>query len=276
MTKRVIEQFLIEKQGYLKKSPLLAAQAIWKSTSSTLPKTKEEISKDVELVKTVQTNMRLAKEEVLTSSEKKLLKAYEDVVAEVNKPKKRLFFDIEVSPNLVLSWGIGNKVSLSHDSIVQERAIICISYAWEGGEVQSLRWKGGNDKEMVKKFSKILNSADEVVTQNGDRFDIKWFRTRCIYHNVPLNVKFNSIDTLKLAKNGFYFNSNKLDYMGKFLGVGGKIHTDYDLWKDIVLKDCPNAMDKMVRYCEMDVVRLQQVFDKLQAFSPKKRFRYTV
>ena len=32
---------------------------------------------------------------------------------------------------------------------------------------------------------KIANQADEIIGHNGDRFDIKKVRTRCIYHRVP-------------------------------------------------------------------------------------------
>ena len=41
---------------------------------------------------------------------------------------RRLYFDCETSPNIVYSWRIGYKIELSHDSIIEERRIICISY----------------------------------------------------------------------------------------------------------------------------------------------------
>ena len=45
---------------------------------------------------------------------------------------KRLFYDIETSPNIGFFWGAGYKVNISHDNIIKERAIICICYKWEG------------------------------------------------------------------------------------------------------------------------------------------------
>lgn len=275
MTRKQIESFLLDRRGYLKKSPLITAKALWKQASKTLPKTRVELNKELSLIKDVQTNLRLAQTITHTKQEQKLIDTYEEIIAEKNRPKRKLFFDIETSPNIALSWRIGRDVSLSHDDILQERAIICICYKWDGEkEVHSLQWNKGNDKEVMKKFSKIIDSADEVVTQNGDAFDIKWIRTRAIYHNIPLSPKFNSIDTLKMARAGFKFNSNKLDYMGKFLGVGGKIETTYDLWKDILLKNCPKAMKKMVDYCKIDVVRLEEVYNRLQPYCPEKKFKY--
>lgn len=127
---------------------------------------------------------------------------------------------------------------------------------------------------MLVKFAKIANSADEIIAQNGDNFDIKWLRTRCLYHRISVSPKFNTIDTLKMARQGFRFNANRLDYMGKFMGFGGKIHTDYDMWKDILLKNDQKAMALMVAYCKEDVVLLEKVYNTLQDYCPVKKFKY--
>ena len=76
---------------------------------------------------------------------------------------------------------------------------------------------------------------------------------------------YTTIDTYKISKNKFKFNSNKLDYIAKFLGVGAKIKTDYSLWKDIVLENCETSMKKMIRYCMQDVLILERVHQKLKA-----------
>lgn len=187
----------------------------------------------------------------------------------------KLYFDIEVSPNIVFSWGIGRNIFLGHDAIIKERAIICICWKWEGStKVHSLEWDKGCDKQMLKKFAKVLNSADEIITQNGDAFDVKWVRGRCLLHDIAMPIKFNSIDTLKMARAGYRLNCNKLDYIGQFLGIGQKNHTSYQMWKDITLDNCQNAMDKMVKYCKQDVVLLEKVYKKLQPFSPEKKFKY--
>lgn len=276
MTKKDIELFLIEKQGYLKKAPIETAKAIWKKSHKyTLPKTHSELEKELNLIGTVQRAFRAAKtlqKEVKTSE---LIDLYTEIIEEKNKPKRRLFFDLEVSPNLVFSWRIGNKINLSAENIIEERAIICASYKWEGSnKVEYLSWNKGDDKELLQKFCKIIDSADEIVTQNGDKFDIKWLRARAIYHGIPISTKFNSIDTLKMARAGFNFNSNRLDYMGTFLGVGNKIKTTYDLWKDIVLYNDKTAMAKMIEYCNEDVLLLERVYNKLKDYCPPKRFKY--
>lgn len=185
---------------------------------------------------------------------------------------KRLFFDIETSFNIVASWNVGYKLNLSHDTILKERAIICICYKWANeSKVHYLTWDKGDDKKMLHEFMKILNSADEIIGHNGDAFDLKWIRTRAIQHGIDAFPDYQTIDTLKLSRRGFRFNSNKLDYIGQFLGVGKKMKTGgFDLWKDIILRNDKSAMDRMVKYCQQDVKLLELVFNKLNPYVKHK------
>lgn len=277
LTKATIKSFLLSKRGYIKKSPTKTAIAIIKAhTTKPLSKiTFEEAAKHIKLIREVQSDLRSATAYVASKDESDIVDVYNKLLEQKNRPKRKLFFDIEVSPDVVLSWGVGNKINLSHDAIVQERAIICICWKWAGDDkVYSLEWKGGNDKEMLQKFAKIADSADEIIAQNGDNFDIKWLRTRCLYHSIPISPKFNSIDTLKMARQNFRFNSNRLDYMGRFLGHGGKIHTDFQMWKDILLNNDKEAMRLMVAYCKEDVSLLEKVYNTLQEYCPVKKFKY--
>lgn len=184
----------------------------------------------------------------------------------------RLFFDIETSPNVVLSWRIGRDISIDHSNLLEERKIICIGYKWEKAKkAEALWWDDKkDDKAMLLKFIEIANTADELVGHNGDRFDLPWIKTRCIYHNIPTFPKYQSIDTLKWTRKHFYFNSNRLDYLGKYLGIGGKIKTEFDLWKDVVLKNDRSALKRMVNYCKRDVEMLQEVYERLAPHLPHK------
>lgn len=185
---------------------------------------------------------------------------------------KRLFWDIETSYNVVRTWTVGYNVSITHNDIIKERAIICICYKWEGEKkVYSLEWNKGDDKQLLIDFVKILNSADEIIGHNSDRYDERFVRTRCIYHRIPLPPSYQTLDTLKLSKSGFRFNSNRLDYIGKYLGVGGKMDTGgFKLWQDIVEKNDPKAMKKMVKYCKRDVQILENVFKTMNPYTKSK------
>ena len=187
--------------------------------------------------------------------------------------KKRLFFDIETSPNIGFFWSAGYKLNVPYDNIIKERAIICICYKWEGEDrVYSLQWdKDQNDKELLEKFILVANEAYELVGHNGDRFDLPWIRTRCLFHGIPCFPNYTTIDTLKQARSKFRFNSNRLDYIAQYLGVGEKSETGgFDLWKDIVLNNSQTAMKTMVGYCKNDVIILEKVFQHLKNYAPHK------
>lgn len=272
----IVKEFLNTKTSFINKPSLEVCKSLWKTLPDNLsPKNVTDIEKQIEIVKQIQTDFRKSKVIKISEEQKQLLDIYNQVIEEKEKNRKKLFFDIETSPNIVLSWRVGHKINLDYDNILQERSIICVSYKWENDpNVYSITWNEGDDKELLSEFSKVIDSADEIVTQNGDKFDVKWLRTRCIYHNIPISPKFNSIDTLKLAKTGFLFNSNKLDYMGSYLGVGNKIETTYGLWKDILLKNDKKALKTIVEYCEEDVRLLERVYNRLKPYCPEKKFRY--
>jgi len=196
-------------------------------------------------------------------------------MAELRTQRRRLFFDIETSPNIGLFWEAGFKKTISPADIIKERAIICICYKWEDDEnVKFLTWDTRQcDKKMLMAFLKVAQQADEIVGHNSDKYDIKWVRTRCLFHDLePIN-HITSIDTLKVARSTFKFNSNKLDYIGQYLQQGQKISTDYGMWKDILLKNDRKALKLMVEYCQQDIILLEKVYSKLRNYiQPKTHF----
>mgnify|MGYP003423498442 FL=1 len=142
---------------------------------------------------------------------------------------KQLFFDIETVPNIGLFWEAGYKKNIPYENIIQERKIICICYKWKGEkQVHHLVWdKNQNDKKMLQDFMKIINLADEVIGHNSDKFDEPWVRTRCLYHDIPVFPNYTTLDTLKKARAKFKFNSNTLNYIAGFLGLGTKSQTSF-------------------------------------------------
>jgi hypothetical protein len=168
-------------------------------------------------------------------------------------------------------WRSGYKLSITPDNILQERAIICVCWKYEGEDrVHHLEWDKGDDKKLVQKFSKIIEDSDELIAHNGDKFDLRWFQGRNLIHGLPPIPKSKTVDTLKLARKNFYLNSNRLDYIGKVLFGEGKIHTEFSLWKRILIDNEPSAMKEMVRYCKQDVVLLEKVYKELSKYDEPK------
>lgn len=180
---------------------------------------------------------------------------------------RRLFWDIETSPNVVYSWRIGFNINLSHENILSERKVICIGFKWEGERnVRVLRWdRNHDDKQMLREFLEVANEADELVAHYGNGFDLPWFRTRCIIHGFEPIPLYKTVDTKAISSKHFYFNSNKLDYLGHILGYGRKNETDFQLWID-VLNDKPGALDYMCRYCGRDITLLERVWKRFSCY----------
>lgn len=179
----------------------------------------------------------------------------------------RLVFDIEVSPAIYWLWKGGYGINVPAGNLVKEPAVICISYQWEGEKtIQHLQWSAKqDDKTMLKKFIPILQEAGTVIGHNSDNFDIKWLRTRCLFHRLPCPPDFVTIDTWKQAKKYFRFQGNGLKYIAKFLGLEGKIEPPSGLWQDVVFKKSAEAMKEMIRYCDRDVDQTMRVYE---AFVP--------
>lgn len=264
MNKKELINFLTDKPGYLKKGTYVLRKIL----SSKGFCTKSLSDNDFKEVKRSIKKLKIKSNRCYNNKCSVPVKA------------KRLYYDIETSYNITKSWRVGREVNLNHGDIIHERAIICVSYKWEGEDkVHTLKWENGCDKKLVQKFIAVMNEADELVGHNIDRYDTKFVRTRALIHGIPTLPKYTSYDTLKQARRHFSLNSNKLDYLAKVLGFGGKLkHAGLPMWDDIVLysvfgmgkfKKYKKSLKKMIKYCEKDVVLTEMVYNKLRVHTER-------
>jgi len=178
---------------------------------------------------------------------------------------KRLFLDIETSLSVVSTFSLWPKF-ISHDNIIEDWHIICAAWKWEGedGVFGELIYHK-NDKKVVKALCAVIAEADEIVYHNGRKFDWKKFNTRVVMNNLPPVSKPRETDTLIQCRKHFSFTSNRLDYISKILGFGGKLPTSAGLWIR-ALKGDKVAINEMFEYNKMDVVILEQVFNRLKPY----------
>lgn len=168
------------------------------------------------------------------------------------------------------SWRAGYKINLGYENIIKERSIICAAWKREGEKtVHSLHWdKRKDDRDLLVALTEALNKSDEIVAHFGDSFDLPWVRTRCLFHGLVF-PDYKTTDTLKWARRKFYFNSNKLDYLAKFLGVGSKLRTEDGLWRR-VMDGNKQSLATMIKYNQHDVFLLEGVWKKLSVVMAPK------
>jgi hypothetical protein len=185
---------------------------------------------------------------------------------------RRLFLDIETSPCIGSFWRPGYNLRLTNDNIEIQARIITAAYKWQGDpEVRTLAWKGPtlreSDKHIIEEIVPIMNASDEIVAHYGDGFDVPWIRTRALYHGIVTGI-WKTVDTHAWAKKHFLLPTNKLDDIAKYLEIGSKLHTEYELWRLITFHADKMSLDKMVEYNKHDVELLEKVWEKLQAYAP--------
>lgn len=119
-----------------------------------------------------------------------------------------------------------------------------------------------DDYHVVKTLYDMLMGVDILVHHNGDKFDIKKFNTRAIYHGFPPIRHLKMVDTYKVAKRHFALTSNSLDYACEFFNLPRKIHNEKGLALRVTLCD-PSAIKDYVTYNKQDVKCLEALYNKL-------------
>lgn len=181
-----------------------------------------------------------------------------------NEPKI-LFFDIETSFSVMASFSLWPN-HISHNNILNEWHIICAAWKWgHQKRVYLKKTYDEDDSEIVTALRDAIIEADEIVYHNGDKFDFKKLQTRALINDIGPIPKPRVTDTLKQARKHFGFTSNRLDYIGDYLGLGGKMHTSSGLWLD-ALKKKKKAIDEMGVYNKRDVLLLEEVYNKLAPY----------
>lgn len=186
---------------------------------------------------------------------------------------KTLLFDIENAPMRVYTWT--KYVDGSVIDIDRNWYMLCWAAKWlskrkvfHDSLPQHTGYKAGaeNDFHIVKSLRDMLHEADIAVAHNGIRFDERKFNAKCLEHGLTPPRPYKSVDTLVLARKHFLMSSNRLDDIGRDLGVGRKHKVGgFELW-DSCMRGDPKAWDKMVKYNIQDVRLLEAVYLKLNVW----------
>ena len=192
------------------------------------------------------------------------------IVSAQGKKPKVLLYDVESTPNRGYCWEKYEQDIIEFD---RERQIITFAYKWLGEkevhayslpDFPSFQADISDNKALIQKLHDVMSEANIVVGHNVNQFDDRMANADFLRHGLNPPPPHRTVDTLAFARSKFRLNSNKLDDLGKILGVGRKVkHEGFSLWRKCMDGDT-EALKRMVRYNKQDVVLLVAVYLKLR------------
>lgn len=183
---------------------------------------------------------------------------------------KILILDIETSPMEGYFWGMWNQ-NIPLNMITKHTSILSWSAKWMGAPEDTVMYQDvrdekdkRNDKNILEPLRSLLEEADLIVAHNGDGFDIPKIKYRLKVNKFKPYAEPKSIDTLKIAKKVFGFDSNKLEHLTNMFCVKYKKskHKNYvgnDLWTACLANDM-RAFEEMEEYNKLDVLSLEELY----------------
>ena len=184
---------------------------------------------------------------------------------------KVLLLDLETAPKIAFIWKFW-KENVNPNQVISDGFIMTASMKWLGDdntftEVCGFKGVKYDDELLCMLLREMLDKADVVIAHNAKKFDLPTFNARCAFHKIPPPSPYKVIDTLEVARKKFKFDSNKLEYLARYLGcklkgTHGKF-PGFTLWLEC-LKGNSEAWDEMVEYNKLDVDVLEQVYLRLR------------
>lgn len=161
--------------------------------------------------------------------------------------------------------------------------IVCISVGYFAPDQPQRTFRitsySGDEKELLLSFKSLLetyflNPKKLLCAHNGKEFDFPYIARRMLIHGVSLPKKLNlfgkkpwevpHLDTLELWKFGDYKHYTSLKLLTHVLGIPSpKDDIDGSQVRDIYYEK--NNLERIVRYCEKDVVAIAQIMLTLRA-----------
>lgn len=200
-----------------------------------------------------------------------------------NKKPKVLLLDIETAPLLSYTWGIWEQ-NVPLGMIERDWFILSWSAKWLGDPDSKVMYMDQrnaknieNDKKLLQGVWKLLDECDVLIGQNSKAFDEKKLNARFILNGMSPPSPYEHIDTKKIASRKFGFTSNKLEYLTDKLCKKKKSKhkkfPGFELWKEC-LKGNKEAFKEMEAYNKMDVLSLEELYNKLQPWANEANFMH--
>lgn len=185
----------------------------------------------------------------------------------MNKPKV-LILDIETRPAKVYVWRLWQTDAVH---VIENTDVLSVSYKWAGEKkVHHLSRNTLSKKELGDKLKKLFDEAHFIMGHNAQSFDVRRINRILLDSKLPRPVPSKLLDTLKILKKYFHFDSYKLDNVCKELGIGRKIkHPGFQMWLDCMegTGEVRNkAFDLLKKYNNHDVTLAEEVYNRISGW----------
>lgn len=158
--------------------------------------------------------------------------------------------------------------------------ILCIGWKWHGlSEVHTLTILDGphkimlDDKWLVSEFAKVFSEADYHITWYGARFDLPFINTKLMKYELPPLPEVYHLDLWRHARYRMKLHSNRLQAVSEYLGVEHRKNPiSFDDWQHAAHGNV-KAMKQVALHCKLDVLVLEEVFDRMRPWLPNEPSR---
>jgi uncharacterized protein YprB with RNaseH-like and TPR domain len=184
-----------------------------------------------------------------------------------------LVLDVETSAMEALVFE-RHDVNIGLDNIIKDWQIIAWSAKWlNEKKIYYYDTRIVSERNILLLLWNLLDAADIVITQNGQKFDSRRINARFIHYGMKPPSPYRHLDTYRIAKKVGDFTSNSLEYLadklctkykklkhGKFPGI--------KLW-DECRKGNIDAWEEMKKYNIRDTLVTEELYTKLRAWAPE-------
>lgn len=123
------------------------------------------------------------------------------------------------------------------------------------------------DRWLLEKAAKLFEEADLVVAHFGSVFDRRFIQGRLLINGLPPIPPVKMRDTCMIARSVANFSSNRLKHLAKILGLRHqKLENNWPTAWFRVMQGDMTALHGMAKYCEGDVMALEELYLRLRPF----------
>ena len=155
------------------------------------------------------------------------------------------------------------------DDVKEWPRTICAAWKWydQADTVFAAEWEVGGYDGFMRAVWEVFNEADLIIGHNADRFDARHLMGGWAEMGLPAPAPYKVVDTLKIARGTFAYESNTLDALNKRLGIDAKTDKyDSRVAKAAVAGD-KEAQDRIRFYNMGDIAASEALFDRLRPYA---------